>query len=181
MNLEELRFNCSIEQKKGLHFILTSIIIWTIITVIHITSMPILTKNLLTFCSTAILMPVAFMISKLIKVKFSNKDNPLNHLGMLFSFNQFLYLLIVMWVYAAVPEKMVMVLAIVFGAHLLPFGWLYKSLSYKMMAIIIPIAALIVGNIFEPYVVGVMMVIIEVIFSVMLIMEVKELSSIKEV
>ncbi len=28
MNLEELRLDCSIKQKNGLHFILASIIIW---------------------------------------------------------------------------------------------------------------------------------------------------------
>ncbi|HBV86092.1 MAG TPA: hypothetical protein DEF42_05405 [Desulfosporosinus sp.] len=53
MNLEELRLNCAIKQKKGLHFILASIIIWCIILIIHSTSLPYLTKNLFTFCSTA--------------------------------------------------------------------------------------------------------------------------------
>lgn len=174
MKLEELRFNCAKEQKKGLHFILTSIVIWCVITIIHMTSTPILTKNLFTFCSTSVLIPVAYMISKLIKVEFSNKENPLNNLGILFSINQMLYLLIAMWVYSAVPEKMLMVLAMIFGAHLLPYGWLYKSMSYKVMAVMIPIASLIVGNLFEPYLVGVMMIIFEVIFSILLIIEVKK-------
>lgn len=104
----------------------------------------------------------------------SNKDNPLNHLGFILSMNQMLYLFIAMWVYAAVPDKLVMVLAMIFGAHLLPFGWLYKSMSYKVMAIIIPIVALIVGNMFKPYLVGVIMIIFEMIFSILLIMEVKK-------
>lgn len=176
MNLKELRFNCAKEQKKGLHFILTSIVIWLIIAIIHSTSMPILTKNLFTFCATSILVPMAYMISRIIKVNFSNKENPLNNLGVIFSINQFLYILIAMWIYSAVPEKMVMVLAIIFGAHLLPFGWLYKSMSYKVMSVIISIAALVVGNIFEPYVVAIMMIIFEIVFSILLIIEVKALA-----
>lgn len=44
------------------------------------------------------------------KAEFSAKDNPLNSLGILFSMNQFLYLLIAMWVYPTVPGKMVMVI-----------------------------------------------------------------------
>jgi len=32
------------------------------------------------------------------------------------------YKLIAMWIYPTVPNKMVMVLVIIFGAHLLPFG-----------------------------------------------------------
>lgn len=57
MNLEELRLDCAIKQKKGLHFILASIVIWGAVFCIHITALPILTKNLLTFCFTAPLMP----------------------------------------------------------------------------------------------------------------------------
>ncbi len=41
--------------------------------VIHLTSLPILTKNLFTFCCTAPLIPLAYMISKAIKVEFTNK------------------------------------------------------------------------------------------------------------
>ncbi len=91
--------------------------------VIHLTSLPILTKNLFTFCCTAPLIPLAYMISKAIKVEFTNKKNPLTNLGVLFSLNQMLYLLIAMWIYQEVPEKMLMVLAMIFGAHLMPYGW----------------------------------------------------------
>lgn len=41
-------------------------------------------KNLFTFCCTAPLMPLAYMISKVIKVDFTNKENPLTNLGVLF-------------------------------------------------------------------------------------------------
>lgn len=83
MYLEELRLDCAIKQKKGLHFILTSIIICLVL-IIHLTSLPILSKNFHTFCCTVPLMPLAFIISKVIKVDFQNKDNPLTNLGVLF-------------------------------------------------------------------------------------------------
>lgn len=173
--LDELRFDCAKEQKKGLHFILTSIIIWLVITLIHMTSLPILTKNLYTFCATALLLPIAYIISKIIKVEFSNKENPLNNLGMLFSMNQMIYLLIAMWIYAAIPEKMVMVLAMIFGAHLLPYGWLYQSMSYKIMSIMIPIVALILGNMYQAYILAFLMIFIEIVFSGLLIIEIKRM------
>ena len=127
MNLEELRLDCAIKQKRGLHFILASIVIWSAVLIIHLASLPILTKNLFTFCCTAPLMLLAFFISKIIKVDFQNKENPLTNLGIIFSVNQMLYLLIAMWIYPTVPEKMLMVIAMIFGAHLLPYGWLYRS------------------------------------------------------
>lgn len=176
MNLDEMRLDSACKQKKGLHFILASIIIWGAVFVVHLTTLPILTKNLLTFCFTAPLLPLAFMISKVIKVDFTNKDNPLTNLGVLFSANQMLYLLIAMWIYNAVPEKMVMVLAMIFGAHLLPYGWLYKSKSYVLLSVVIPITALIVGANFPSYIVAGFMITVEIIFSLLLSNEVKKLT-----
>ena len=176
MNLEELRFDSAAKQKKGLHFILASIIIWLAVFLVHLTSLPILTRNLLTFCFTTPLLPLAFLISKIIKADFMNKENPLTNLGLLFSLNQMLYLLIAMWVYPTVPEKMVMVIAMIFGAHLLPYSWLYRSRSYLVMAVIIPVAALLIGiKLPSPYVAGVM-ILFEIVFSLLLFLEVKALN-----
>jgi hypothetical protein len=176
MNLDEMRFDSAYRQKKGLHFILASILIWTAVFIVHLTDLPILTKNLLTFCFTAPLLPLAFAISKVIRVDFTNKGNPLTNLGVLFSLNQMLYLLIAMWVYNAAPEKMVMILAMIFGAHLLPYGWLYQSKSYMALSVIIPIVALIIGVNFPPSVVAGLMIGVEIVFSLLLAVEVKNLS-----
>jgi len=175
MNLDEMRLDSAVKQKKGLHFILASIVIWSAVLVVHLSTFDILTKNLLTFCFTAPLMPLAFMISKIIKVDFTNKENPLTNLGIVFSANQILYLLIAMWIYNAVPAKMVMVIAMIFGAHLLPYGWLYKSKSYFVLSIIIPLAALFIGLNFPPYFVAGFMIVVEIVFSLLLSFEVKKL------
>ncbi|MGH4051544.1 MAG: DUF7010 family protein [Clostridium sp.] len=176
MNLDELRIDIAKQGKKGLHFIIASVIIWCVVLVIWLLPIEnIITKNLLTFCVTAPLPPLAYTISKIIKAEFSPKDNPLNKLGILFSANQFLYLLIAMWVYPTVPNKMVMVLAIIFGAHLLPFGWLYKSKAYSVMSVLISFTALIIGIMFNAVVVSIVMVIFEIIFCMWLMFENKSL------
>ena len=171
MDLDELRLDCAIKQKNGLHFILASVVIWCAMIFVHASGLPILTRNLLTFCCTAPLVPLAYLISKAIKVDFQNKANPLTNLGILFSVNQILYLLIAMWVYPTVPEKMLMVIAMIFGAHLLPYGWLYRSKAYMAFSVAIPIAALIVGSKYSAYTLAVMMTGIEIIFSVCLVLE----------
>lgn len=180
MNLNDLRLDSAIQQKKGVHFILASVIIWSAVLVVHLTDMPILSKNLFTFIFTAPLLPLAYLISKFFKIDFTNKNNPLTNLGVLFSLNQMLYLLIAMWVYPTVPEKMVMVLAMIFGAHLLPYGWLYQSKTYMVLSVFIPIAALIVGGSFPPFAVAAMMVVIEVIFSLLLFLEVRNLTNVNK-
>ncbi|MGF7003128.1 DUF7010 family protein [Ohessyouella blattaphilus] len=169
--LEELRIDCAIKQKKGLHFILASIVIWSAVLGVQIMNIPVLTKNLYTFCCTAPLLPIAFFISKLIRVDFQNKENPLTNLGILFSVNQMLYLLIAMWIYPTIPDKMLMVIAMIFGAHLMPYSWLYKSTAYLMLSVIIPICALIIGLNFPSYILALMMIVFEVIFSICLLQE----------
>lgn len=175
MSLDQLRLDCAIKQKKGLHFILASILIWALVTIIHLTQLPILTKNLLTFSATAPLVPLAYFISKWIKVNFTDKSNPLNHLGIIFSLNQMLYLLIAMWVYPTVPDKLVMIIAMIFGAHLLPYAWLYQSRIYAIMSILIPFVALYVGLNYEVYILSGLMIICEILFSFILFIEVKNL------
>ena len=177
MNLTEIKKDCAVKQKKGLHFILASIIIWIAVLFVHISSLPILTKNLFTFCCTAPLLPISYLISKIIKVDFQNKENPLTNLGVLFSVNQILYLLIAMWIYPTIPEKMLMVIAMIFGAHLLPYSWLYSSKSYMFFSILIPLMALIIGLKAEPFILAATMIIVEIIFSICLIIENKRLLS----
>ncbi len=177
MNLEELRFDCAVKQKKGLHFILASVVIWALVAGIHATDLPILTKNFYTFCATAPLVPLAYLISRFIGVEFSDGKNPLNGLGLLFSFNQLLYLLIAMWVYPTVPLKMVMVIGMIFGAHLLPYGWLYKSRSYMVMAVVIPLFSLFFGMGLSGFVYALVMVGVEVVFSLLLWLEVRKLGA----
>lgn len=175
MNLEELRIDCAVKQKKGIHFISASIIIWCLVLIVQLLDLPILTKNMLTFCCTAPLLPLAFLVSKILKIQFEDKTNPLNTLGILFSVNQILYLLIAMWVYPTVPDKMLMVIAMIFGAHLLPYAWLYKSKTYMVMSVTVTIASLIVGCNFQSYVLAIMMIFFEIIFTLLLGLENKKL------
>ena len=175
MSLEELRNDICLKQKKGLPFIMTSVVIWTLISILSLLDIHVSTKNMLVFCCSAVLMPISMLIAKIIKVNIFSKENPLGNLGFLFTMNQMLYLLIVMWVFTAVPEKMVMVYAMVFGAHLLPYSWLYKSKAYMMFAITIPFIALILGIMYNALIVALVLTIIEILFTFILVQEVKQL------
>ena len=177
MELDELRKDCARRQKKGLHFIVASVLIWGLILAVHLTGLGIGMKNLVTFCCSAVLFPVALGVSKALGIDFQGKGNPLSKLGLLFSLNQLLYILIVMWVYAAVPDKMLMVYAMVFGAHLMPFSWLYQSKIYLVLSIVIPVLALVVGLFCPPYVLAIIMLGIEVVFSFCLYKESKALEN----
>ena len=170
-NLDELRDDCALKQKRGIHFIIASVMIWAGITAVHLSPMNIMAKNLFTFCLSAPLMPIAFAVSKMMKIDFQNKSNPLTPLGILISVNQIVYLLIAMWVYNALPEKMLMVYAMIFGAHLMPYSWLYRSPSYMVLSVLVPILALMLGLSFPPYVLAAGMLVVEVSFVLLLAVE----------
>ena len=53
--------------------------------------------------------------------------------------------------------------------------WLYNSKSYMVLSIIIPILSLIVGLNFANYILAIMMIVIEIIFSVLLSFENKKI------
>ena len=169
--LQELRIDNIRKGKRGLHFIMASVFIWIVVLMIHLSPLPIITKNLLTFCCSAPLILLAYLLSLILKIDFQNKGNPLSGLGLLISLNQLLYILIAMWIYASVPEKMLMVYAMIFGSHLLPYGWLYQSKCYYVFSVIIPFAVLLLGLCFSAVAVAIFMLITEVVFCLCLVIE----------
>lgn len=81
-----------------------------------------------------------------------------------------------MWVFNnAVPEKTVMVYAMVFGAHPPPYSWLYKSAGYNFFAIAIPFIALTAGSIFNGFAVAAVLSISEILFALILFKELKQI------
>ena len=177
MNLEDLRNDIALKQKKGLPFICASVVIWLLILIVIMLDLSQDKENFLVLCCSAPLMPISWGISKVLKVDIFDKSNPLGNVGFLFTCNQFLYLIIVMWVYNAVPDKMLMVYAMVFGAHLLPYSWLYRSLSYCVFSIAIPIISLIVGCIFSAFSVAITLLIVECIFVIALFVELRKFNN----
>jgi|LSQX01.1.fsa_nt_gb hypothetical protein len=150
-HIEAARHDISIRCKKGLPFILAAAVLWTAITIIY--AMPTLQLRLkiyLTFFCSTPLIPLALLISKLIKAEFSIKSNPLSQLGFYFSIGQILYFPIIMWMFPNAPKGFIMALAIITGAHFFPFSWLYNSKSYLIMSIIIPVVISVVGWSAEP-------------------------------
>lgn len=68
-----------------------------------------------------------------------------------------------------------MVYAMVFGAHLFPYSWLYRSKAYMVFAIAIPILSLILGMMFSGLAVAIALTGIELIFVLILFQELKRI------
>lgn len=161
------------KKKKGIAFILASIVVWTLIAIVNFIGL----KTWYTWCCIAVLMPLAIFFTSLLGIKLNNNENPLNKIGFIFTLNEILYILIACYMQSIYPEKLVMILAMIFGAHLLPFGWLYKSKMYTISSIIITISTLVLGIVFNSGIVACFMIIYEIIFSIVLHFENKQIKN----
>lgn len=171
--LSDLKLSIQQSQKKGIHFIWTSVIIWLLIAVTQNLPIDQTIRNYCLFGASGLLLPISYGISKLLKITFSDKENPLGELGFLFTLNQLLYILIALWIHNVAPDRLVMVYVIIFGAHLLPYGWLYDSKSYYIFSVFNSFWGLIMGWANSPVFLAASMVVIQILFSIALWRELK--------
>ncbi|MCR4928502.1 MAG: hypothetical protein K5988_00740 [Lachnospiraceae bacterium] len=143
--LDDLRDDARRIQRSGLPFMLSSVILWSMISLVQFFDISQVAKNTFTFGCSMFLFPLSLLFAKILKTNIIKRTkNPVNSLGFMITMNQMLYLIIVMWVYNQRPVGMLMVYAMVFGAHLLPFCWVYDCKGYMVMSIIETIGAFFV-------------------------------------
>ena len=172
----ELKTQAMKLQKKGLPFMMASVVIWTAVTIVRSLPVDIMTKNLYTFYCTGLLLPCVLIFSLIIGARpFAERKNPFNKLGLINTMNQMLYLLIVMWAFNQKPEAMLMLFAMVFGAHLLPFSWLYDSKTYLVMSLVTTIGSMVISIFATELYVGIFMIVCQIVMSILLLIECRKL------
>ena len=172
----ELKTQAMKLQKKGLPFMMASVVIWTAVTIVRTLPVDIMTKNLYTFYCTGLLLPGVLIFSLIIGARpFADRKNPFNKLGLINTMNQMLYLLIVMWAFNQKPEAMLMLFAMVFGAHLLPFSWLYESKTYLVMSLVTTIGSMVISIFATELYVGIFMIVCQIVMSILLLIECRKL------
>jgi hypothetical protein len=144
-SFNKLRVNLSIKSKNGLDFTLSAGIVWILITYVWTLNWRSYDKSVITFMVGALLIPLAIVFSKLFKTKWTNKDNPLQPLGLWLNFAQLFYFPFLIFSLIKFPDYFVMVLAIITGGHFFPYAWFYKTNLYAVFAGILSIGAMFFG------------------------------------
>ena len=172
--LNALRKDAAVMQRRGLPFMMASVVLWTGIMLSRIFMKDIHSMNLFVFMTSAFLMPVATIFGKIIKADIYKKtSNPVNKLGFLCNINQFLYLPIAMWAFTDHPHSMLLIYAIIFSAHLLPFSWVYDSKIYFYGSIIESVGVIFVAYAFGYPVATAFIVIMQIIVCIGLIRDIR--------
>ncbi|MDL4843245.1 DUF7010 family protein [Aquibacillus rhizosphaerae] len=145
MELSEMRNKLSVSGKNGIGFLLSAVVIWSIITVIFLQPIETYQKNIFMLFSTGLMFPLSIGISTLLKADWKFKDIPLGNLGMYLNVAQIIYFPILIWAIVKNPEVAVIFFAIIVGAHFFPYGWLYDAKAYYIMAPLISVIIMTVG------------------------------------
>lgn len=143
--LDKLRNRLSIEAKNGIDFIISAAIIWAAIAFIWTLKADAYNKSILVFIAGGPMLPLALLLSKILKTKWKVADNPLQPLGLWLNFAQVLYFPFLIFILIKQPEYFVMTYAIITGAHFLPYSWFYNTKWYAVFAVIISFGGLILA------------------------------------
>ncbi len=141
----KLRLSLSIKAKNGLDFILASSIVWLLIAFVWTIKASSYDKSILTFIIGSLMLPLALVFSKLFKTIWTDKDNPLQPLGLILNLAQLFYFPFLILILIKMPEFFVVVYAIITGAHFFPYAWFYKTNLYAIFAGLISVGSLTLG------------------------------------
>jgi len=145
LSLKQLRLELAIKAKNGMDFILSAGIIWSVIAFIWTLPYTSYDKSVLTFMIGALMLPLAWLLSKVLKTQWKIPDNPLEPLGLWLNFAQLFYFPFLVFVLIKFPDYFVMTYVIITGAHFFPYAWFYDELAFAVAAGLISVGALMLG------------------------------------
>lgn len=140
-NFGALKKELQLKAKNGIDFISAAGIVWFLIYIIWSLELTAFNKSVFTFMVGAVLLPLAFVFSKVFKTQWKLKENPLQPLGLWLNFAQLIYFPFLFFLLMEDPDHFVMGYAIITGAHLFPYAWLYDEMGYAVVAVLISLGS----------------------------------------
>ncbi|MBL7856340.1 MAG: hypothetical protein JNM57_01525 [Cyclobacteriaceae bacterium] len=144
-DFERLRLELSVKAKNGLDFIIAACIVWSLIAYVWTLSYTPYSKSVLTFIIGGPMLPLALILSKVLKTTWKVRDNPLQPLGLWLNFAQLFYFPILVFVLIKSPEYFVLCYVIITGAHFFPYAWYYNVKAFAIMAGVIAVGSILIA------------------------------------
>jgi hypothetical protein len=147
MSLKELKQDLSISAQKGSPMFIAGILFWLTAGL----SGTFLSKSITVWIyifGIGIIFPLGILISKLMKVNFLATHNPLSTIAGLVGGIQIFFAPLVLMVYFNQPDWLPFTVAVLTGAHFLPFVAIYDSKTYLFQTIATVAVATICGFFF---------------------------------
>lgn len=147
--IDTWRDQLSIACKNGINFIFSASLVWAIVAVIWSMNFSDFQKGIFTFWVSAIMLPLAWILGKLLKTEWNVAGNPLNRLGLIFNICQLFYFPILFILLGKMPEYFVAGYAIITGAHFFPYAWYYRTNWFGIFAGVIAVGVWMLSAFFS--------------------------------
>jgi hypothetical protein len=144
MNIYELKNDLSLEAHLGYPVFIAGILFWLFVGICSF-FLPQETLVWLYLFGIGAILPLAILISKILKINFLAAHNPLSTVGGLVGGMQIFFAPIVIMVAYHQPEWMPFVIGVLTGAHFLPYVWIYDTKIYLFQTMTTVIVSSVIG------------------------------------
>lgn len=130
-----LKLDLAVRTRRGLPMIIAACFLWTLFALAGISIPAGKWQALVYLFGAGMLVPLGLAASALFKIDLFVNDNPLSGLLGYAGGAQILFAPILIATYFAAPSNIPWFLAVLVGAHFLPFAWIFESRSYIFAAV----------------------------------------------
>jgi hypothetical protein len=145
MNIEKVKLDLVIRTQRGIVMFYIGAVYWFILWILSFVHMPIKLLGLLYLIGAGMLFPLGVLLSRLLKIDFMAKDNPLSNIAGLIGGIQLFFAPILVLIFLEKIEWLPFFAAILTGAHFFPFTALYNSKGYVFQTISVVLLTTIIG------------------------------------
>lgn len=135
--------------RKGIGMPLAGLCYWLAVSAL-VRMLPQPRALILSFFLTGAVFPLGALLTRLFGGDLFAKSPTLTPLGLQMAAVQLFYWPVIVVVFRAAPDWTPFTMAILFGSHFLPYGWLYRSRGYAFLAIAVAVvlstAAIVTGQ-----------------------------------
>jgi hypothetical protein len=152
MNALETKTDLMKRTKKGIAMFYVGTVFWLLMGILSLIDMHINLLGLFHLIGIGMLFPLGLLVSNLLKIDFVAKDNPLSNIAGVIGGMQILFAPILILVYIERIEWLPFFIAVLTGAHFLPFSALYNSKAFIFQSIAVVAFASVMGFVFMEHV-----------------------------
>jgi len=144
--LDELRAHLARATGRGVSALGAGVGLWTVFAAVGALVPDATIRALVIVFGSGLLFPLSMLVARMLQLDYFAKGNPLGPLAGIVGAVQVLFIPLMVGATFTTPDAVPWYLAVLVGAHLLPYAWLYFSRTYLVTAIAIPVAAGVVGG-----------------------------------
>jgi hypothetical protein len=149
VELETIKRDLAVRTMRGLPMILAGCVLWLGFSIAGLLIPAGQWQSLIYLFGAGLLLPGGLAIGALIKVDLFAKGNPLGTLVGYLGGLQILFIPLMIASHFLMPEVVPWFLAILVGAHFLPFSWVYESRAYLFCSLGLVLAGALTGFMFS--------------------------------